>query len=87
MNNMHKNISRIPLGYSKGMYQDELFGISKTEFNGGKSIKIYAESLSGNDFISLNYYMTSKGEILKPCEMPEEKVRKFLNDVIIHIAQ
>ena len=39
MNNMHENISKIPLSYSKGMYQGELFGISKTEFNNGKSIK------------------------------------------------
>ena len=78
MTSLHKDISRVPLGYSKGMYKGQLFGISKSEFNGGRSIKIFAESLSGNDFISLNYYMTSKGEILKPCEMSEQKVTDFL---------
>lgn len=78
MTSLHKDISRVPLGYSKGMYKGQLFGISKSEFNDGRSIKIFAESLSGNDFISLNYYVTSKGEILKPCEMPEQKVIDFL---------
>ena len=79
MSILYTNISKIPLGYSKGMYHGEIYGISKSEFNKGKSIKIFAESLAGNNFISLNYYMTSNGEVLKPCEMPEQKVRDFLN--------
>lgn len=52
------------------------------DFNNGKSFKIYAEELGGNDFISLNYYITKTSEKLKPCEMPEEKVIYFLNNYI-----
>ncbi|MFC2073845.1 peptide methionine sulfoxide reductase [Campylobacterota bacterium] len=44
----------------------------------GKLIKLYAEELGGNDFISLNYYPQLKGGLLKPCEMPQEKVIQFI---------
>lgn len=50
-------------------------------FNQGKSYKIYAKELKGNDFISLNYYITSNTELLKPCEMPKEKVIHFLENI------
>ncbi len=49
-----------------------------TDYNGGISIKIYAEELHGNYRISLNYYITDKGNLLKPCEMPEQEVLHFL---------
>lgn len=74
-------LNRIPTGYSTGMYQGKKYGISKSIFNQGKSIKLYAEELGGNNFISLNFYQTGKGELLKPCEMPEAKVRDFLAEV------
>ncbi|WP_437397278.1 hypothetical protein [Flagellimonas lutimaris] len=41
-------------------------------------MKLYADELGGNDFISLNYYMTLKDELLKPCEMSVQKVIHFL---------
>ena len=44
----------------------------------GKLIKLYAEELGGKDFVSLNYYPGLQGELLKPCEMPEEKVIDFV---------
>jgi len=74
-------IKKIPTGYSEGIYQGKKYGISKQVFNKGKSYKIYGEELGGNDFISLNYYITSKKEWLKPCEMPEQKVVDFLRKV------
>jgi len=43
-----------------------------------KLIKLYAEELGGNDFISLNYYSEIQGGLLKPCEMPEQKVIDFI---------
>ncbi|WP_460217760.1 peptide methionine sulfoxide reductase [Psychroserpens sp. MEBiC05023] len=71
----------LPKGYSEVTFQHKKYGITRTDFNQGKSIKVYAEELSGNDFISLNYYITSNEELLKPCEMPEDKVIQFLNDM------
>ena len=76
-------INRIPLGYSVGIYKDKKYGITKSIFNKGKSIKVFAEELGGNDFISLNYYITEKKDWLKPCEMPEQKVIDFLKGVIL----
>ncbi|WP_232285927.1 peptide methionine sulfoxide reductase [Aquimarina agarilytica] len=68
-------------GYSEGIYNAKRYGLTKTTFNKGKSIKFYAEELGGTDFVSLNYYVTKTKELLKPCEMPEKKVIHFLNNV------
>ncbi len=37
-----------------------------------------AEELGGGDYVSLNLYRTSSGALLRPCEMPEEKVVRFV---------
>ncbi len=68
-------------GYSEGVYNERKYGLTKTTFNKGRSIKFYAEELGGIDFVSLNYYVTKTKELLKPCEMPERKVIHFLNNV------
>ena len=74
-------VDKIPIGYSEGHFRGARYGISKIIFNNGRSAKIFAEELGGNDFISLNFYQTQKEELLKPCEMPEEKVVAFLREV------
>jgi peptide-methionine (S)-S-oxide reductase len=76
-----KYILEIPKRHSIGIYNNKKYSITKEIFNNGKSFKIFAEELQGNDFISLNYYITSKNEFLKPCEMPQEKVIHFLKNV------
>ncbi len=76
-----QKIKLLPLGYSKVLFEDKRYGITRTDFNNGKSIKLYAEELGGNDFISLNYYITSANELLKPCEMPEGKVIRFIKQM------
>ncbi|WP_273569030.1 peptide methionine sulfoxide reductase [Maribacter halichondriae] len=73
-----EKIRILPIGYSKVLYRNKKYGVTRTDFNSGKSIKLFAEELGGNDFISLNYYLTETAESLKPCEMPEEKVIDFL---------
>ncbi len=80
---MLDHIEKIPEGYSRGIYKHKKYGITKTSFNDGDSFKIYGEELGGTDFISLNYYITKKKELIKPCEMPAQKVRHFLENVII----
>jgi hypothetical protein len=74
-------IRTLPIGYSEVIFQEKKYGITRTDFNNGRSIKLYAEELGGKDFISLNYYITSKEEALKPCEMPEEKVIHFIKNI------
>lgn len=74
-------INKLSNGYSEGVYNNKRYSITKEVFNNGKSFKIYAKELKGKNFISLNYYITSKAELLKPCEMPEKKVIEFLKNV------
>ncbi len=76
-----KYIHLIPQGYSQVLYQQKKYGVSRTDFNSGKSIKVFAEELGGNDFISLNFYITRTSEKLKPCEMPDQKVIDFLKNI------
>jgi len=76
-------IETIPEGYSTVLFENKKYGLTKTTFANGKSYKIYAEELQGTDFISLNYYLTSTSELLKPCEMPAEKVTRFLREMLI----
>jgi len=76
------DILSIPDSYSQGMYRGRRYGISRITFNQGQSFKIYAEELGGNDVVSLNFYIL-KQEILRPCEMPVDKVVDFLRKVVI----
>ncbi|MBO6879122.1 MULTISPECIES: peptide methionine sulfoxide reductase [Winogradskyella] len=78
-----EKIKNIPIGYSEVNYKDKTYGVTRNDFNNGKSIKIYAEELGGSDFISLNYYITNNNELLKPCEMSEQKVIHFLNNYML----
>ena len=74
-------IQLIPNGYSEVLYQQRKYGVTRSNFNNGRSFKVFAEELGGNDFISLNYYITSTSESLIPCEMPEQKVIDFLKNI------
>ena len=62
-NSILKSIEKIPEGYSEGIYNNRKYGITKTIFNNGNSFKIYGEELSGNDFISLNYYIIKEKDL------------------------
>ena len=74
-------IKKIPEGYSEGFLNTTKYSITKNTFNDGTSFKIFGRELKGNNFISFNYYITSKKEFIKPCEMPEEKIIHFLKNI------
>ncbi|MEM1123995.1 MAG: peptide methionine sulfoxide reductase [Bacteroidota bacterium] len=74
-------IQKIPLGSTEVYFNGKKYLVTRQDFNNGKSTKVYAEELGGNDFISFNFYVTSKGAQLKPCEMPKEKVLNFLTTI------
>jgi len=78
-----EQIKKLPEGYSEGIYNSRKYGLTKTTFNKGKSIKLYGDELGGSDFVSLNYYITKDKELLKPCEMPEQKVIHFIKNISI----
>ncbi len=75
---LHEIILNIPKGYSEVYHNQRKYSVVRTDFTDGKSLKVLAEELGGTDFISFNYYITTKDAHLKPCEMPEQKVVDFL---------
>ena len=74
-------VRTIPVGYSLGRYRERRYGISRQDFNQGRSLKVWAEALDGSDFISFNGYQTQREVYLKPCEMSSQKVLDFLAEV------
>ena len=69
----------IPAGSSTGQSNGRRYIVSRSELAGGKSHKLVAHELGGGDYISLNVYMTrNSGALLRPCEMPAEKVIAFV---------
>lgn len=75
-----QKIKILPIGYSEVNYKERRYSMTRTDFNEGKSIKVYAQELGGSHFISFNYYLTTKSGLLKPCEMPEQDVIHFLEN-------
>lgn len=73
----------IPVGYSEGIYQGRRYGVQKSSHAGGRSLKLFARDLGGTDFISLNLYHLASGDLLKPCEMSQAKVREFVLSVVL----
>jgi peptide-methionine (S)-S-oxide reductase len=60
------------------IFEKRRYLLSKQTLLKGKLIKLYAQELGGNNFISLNYYPYVENTPLKPCEMPKEKVIDFI---------
>jgi len=72
----------LPIGGYGATYLGRRYRITKTVMATGRSQKLEAEELGGADYISLNLYRLAGGAaILKPCEMPEEKVTAFVLEV------
>ena len=82
-NTFQTALEKLPIGSWYGECKGSSYIITKTLFSGGRSIKLVAEELAGNDYISMNYYLLPSGKtLLKPCEMPEEKVVKFVLSIV-----
>lgn len=74
----------LPSGGYGGTFDGRRYRVTKTQMSNGRSQKLEAEELGGNDYISFNLYRLATGEaLLKPCEMPEEKVVAFVMGVIV----
>ena len=69
----------IPAGYSEGHFAGRRYGVRKQISDDGKRGNLVAEECGGKDCISLNFYRLRDGTpILKPCEMPAQKVVDFV---------
>lgn len=73
----------LPVGAYGGTFRSKRYGINKSQMAAGRSQKLEAQELGGNDYISFNLYRLTDGTaLLKPCEMPEDKVVDFVLDVL-----
>ncbi len=74
----------MPSGGYGGTYDGKRYRVIKSVLVSGRSQKLEAEELGGPDYISFNLYRLASGEtLLKPCEMPAEKVIDFVLNVVI----
>lgn len=72
----------LPIGGYGATFDGRRYRVTKSQFNCARSQKLEAEELGGNDYISMNLYRLASGDaLLKPCEMPEEKVVSFVMGV------
>ena len=72
----------LPKGGYGATYQGKRCRVIKSVLVSGRSQKLEAEELGGPDYISFNLYRLASGEaLLKPCEMPAEKVIEFVLNV------
>lgn len=73
----------LPLGSFTGRYDGRRYHAVRQDFSNGQSQKLVAHELGGADYISLNLYRLHTGARLKPCEMPEEKVVRFVLGLVV----
>ena len=76
-------LSALPMGTFTGRVAGRRYVVTKSAFSAGRAIKLVAEELGGTDYISLNWYDLAAGPVLKPCEMPEAKVVRFVLDLMV----
>lgn len=74
----HNKLLELNNGSYDVIYGNKRYLLSKQTLLKGKLIKLYAEELGNINFISLNYYVSIDDGLLKPCEMPKEKVIDFV---------
>ncbi|RAK50918.1 hypothetical protein [Phenylobacterium deserti] len=72
-------LATLPRGYCEGMFEGRRWGVTVKGSDDGRRWWIWGEELGGPDRISGNLYVLDGGRaLLKPCEMPEAKVRAFV---------
>ncbi|MFD3444370.1 peptide methionine sulfoxide reductase [Microbacteriaceae bacterium 4G12] len=79
-------VRAIPEGWTRVQIAGRVWGITRTTRAGGKVISFDAERLGDNEQLGANVWMLSGGTVLKPCEVPEEKVMQILRDAAATFA-
>ena len=76
--------ARVAVGASRGTSMGCRWSAVRTLHADGRSEKIEARALDGpadgEGYISANLYLLSNGARMIPCEMPAERVARFLAD-------
>ena len=78
-----KAYDALPFGGYGGTFEGRRYRITKSRYANARSEKLEAEELGGSDYVSMNLYRFASGQVLlKPCEMPAEKVVDFVLSVV-----
>ena len=78
MKTFEKKLIDFPEGSFYTKYKNLRYLATKSVMSKGGVIKFYAYELGGNDFVSCNFYITKDKNLLKPCEMSQDKVIDFV---------
>ena len=78
MSTFRATLDALPDGTFTGEAEGRRYIVTRTLLGNGRTTKLVAEELGGRDYISLNFFDLARGEVLKPCEMPEAKGRRFV---------
>ena len=71
-------IRAIPEGWSRIQIDGQSWAMTRTTRAGGRVISVAAERLGASESLGANVWATSSGAVLRPCEVPEDKVMNFL---------
>lgn len=80
-------IAAIPEGWSRTRIAGRTWAVTRTTRAGGKVISVDAELLGDAEQFGANVWLTSEGAVLKPCEVPPEKVMQFLRAAAATFSQ
>jgi hypothetical protein len=78
VNDLSDLFARVPEGWSLVEYGGRRWAVTRTIHVEGRSESILAEELGGTDLVSANLYRLDGHDVLKACEMPDQKVLDFL---------
>lgn len=71
-------IQAIPEGWSRVEIDGHSWAVTRTTRAAGKVVSVDAEQLGAVEQFGANVWITSDSVILRPCEVPAEKVMQFL---------
>lgn len=71
-------LANVPAGWSRHVMGDHSWGLSRVEHADGRSTTLTAEQLGTPLKFSANVWHTSRGLVLRPCEVPADVVINFL---------
>lgn len=71
-------IRAIPEGWSRIQIDGQPWAMTRTTRADGRVISLDAERLGTSESLGANVWATSSGTVLRPCEVPEERVMTFL---------
>jgi peptide-methionine (S)-S-oxide reductase len=74
-------LARVPVGWTRFEIAGRPWAVSRVPRGDGRTVTLEAEQLGGADAFGANVWLTSSGPVLRPCEVPAEKVLDLLRSL------